>query len=109
MWWNFINTCSTFTHSFTQFFSCFSGSQGVGRCALLILGKDKQLNNCFWKIGLALKKAGWCDLMQADLLIWADFANWTGWEVLTVLDKWKMALVVMIVFHSHILCMPFIV
>ena len=31
--------------------------------------------------------------MQADLLIWADFAGWTGWEVLTVLDEWKMALV----------------
>ena len=22
LWWNFINVCSTFTHSFTQFFSC---------------------------------------------------------------------------------------
>ena len=42
---------------------------------------------------MALKRAGWCDLMQADLLIWADSAGWTGWEVLIVLDEWKMALV----------------
>ena len=31
--------------------------------------------------------------MQADLLNWADSSGWTGWEVLTVLDEWKMALV----------------
>ena len=31
--------------------------------------------------------------MWANLLIWADSAGWTGWEVLTVLDEWKMALV----------------
>ena len=30
--------------------------------------------------------------MEADLLIWADSAGWTGWEDLTVLDEWKMAL-----------------
>ena len=35
--------------------------------------------------------------MQADLLIWADSAGWTGWEVLTVLDEWKMALVTVLV------------
>ena len=35
--------------------------------------------------------------MQADLLIWADFAGWTGLEVLTVLDEWKMALVTVLV------------
>ena len=38
--------------------------------------------------------------MQANLLIWADFAgwtSWTGWEVLTVLDEWKMALVTVLV------------
>ena len=53
----------------------------------LFLSKDKHLNNCFWKIRVALKRAIWCDLTQADLLIWADFAGWTGWEVLTVIDK----------------------
>ena len=57
-----------------------------------VFGKNKQLNNCFWKIQVALIRAGWCHLMQADLLIWADSAGWTGWEVLTVLDEWKMAL-----------------
>ena len=35
--------------------------------------------------------------MHADLFIWADFAGWTGWEVLTVLDEWKMALVTVLV------------
>ena len=28
------------------------------------LGKDKQLNNCFWKIWVALRRAGWCDLCR---------------------------------------------
>ena len=45
---------------------------------------------------MALKSAGWCDLMQADLHIWADFVGWTGLEVLT-LDEWKMALVTVLV------------
>ena len=54
---------------------------------------QQQLNNCFWKIRLALRRAGWCHLMQGNLLIWADFADWTGWEVLTVFDEWYMALV----------------
>ena len=35
--------------------------------------------------------------MQANLLIWADSAGWTGWEVLTVHDEWKMALVTVLV------------
>ena len=35
--------------------------------------------------------------MQADLLIWADSADWTGLEVLTVLPEWKMALVTVLV------------
>ena len=46
---------------------------------------------------MALIRAGWCDLMQADLLIWADSAGWTCWEVLTVLDEWKMALVIVLI------------
>ena len=35
--------------------------------------------------------------MQANLLIWADSAGWTGWEVFTGLDEWKMALVTVLV------------
>ena len=40
---------------------------------------------------MALRRAGWCDLVQANLLIWADFAGWT------VLDEWKIALVTVLV------------
>ena len=36
-------------------------------------------------------------LVRANLLIWADSAGWTGWEVLTVHDEWKMALVTVLV------------
>ena len=36
-------------------------------------------------------------LVRAYLLMWADSAGWIGWEVLTVLDKWKMALVTVLV------------
>ena len=46
---------------------------------------------------MALIRAGWCDLTQADLLTWADSSGWTGWEVLTALDEWKMALVMVLV------------
>ena len=35
--------------------------------------------------------------MRANLLIWADSAGWTCWEVLTVLDGRKMALVTVLV------------
>ena len=33
--------------------------------------------------------------MWANPLIWADSdsASWTGWEVLTIHDEWKMVLV----------------
>ena len=41
----------------------------------------------------ALRIAGWRGLMQAESAIWADSACWTGWEVLTVLDEWKITLV----------------
>ena len=41
LWWNFINICLTFTHSFTQFFFCVLwGGVSVGRCAFLFLGID---------------------------------------------------------------------
>ena len=36
-------------------------------------------------------------LVLANPLIWADSAHWTGWEVLTVYDEWKMALVTVLV------------
>ena len=53
--------------------------------------------NCFRMIRVALIRAGWCDLIQADLRIWADSAGWTGWEVLTILDEWKIPLVTVLV------------
>ena len=46
---------------------------------------------------MAFIRASWCDLMQADLLIWADSAGWTGCEVLTGLDEWKISLVTVLV------------
>ena len=57
-----------------------------------VFGKQ-QLNNCFWKIRVALKRDGLVRLVRANPLIWADSAIWTGWEVLTVHDEWKMTLV----------------
>ena len=54
-----------------------------------VLGIDILVVNCFWKIRVALRRAGF----GANPLIWVDSAGWTGWEVLTVLDEWKMALV----------------
>ena len=32
LWWNFINICSTFTHSFTQFCCVLWRNVSVGRC-----------------------------------------------------------------------------
>ena len=46
---------------------------------------------------MALRRAGLVRLVQANPLIWAESAGWTGWEVLTVLDEWKMALVPVLV------------
>ena len=57
-WWNFINISSTFTHSFTQLFCVLGGSISVGWCAFLFLSKDIKLINCFWKIRVALRRAG---------------------------------------------------
>ena len=36
-------------------------------------------------------------LVWVNSLIWADSAGWTDWEVLTVHDEWKMALVMVLV------------
>ena len=36
-------------------------------------------------------------LVRPNLLIWADSAGWTGWEVLTTHDGWKIALVTVLV------------
>ena len=58
LWRNFINICSTFTHSFTQFFSCVGGKcKCWTMCFFFVLGQQ-QLNNCFWKIREALRRAG---------------------------------------------------
>ena len=42
---------------------------------------------------MALKRAGF----GATPLVWADSAGWTGWEVLTLHDEWKVALLTMLV------------
>ena len=48
---------------------------------------------------MALTRAGpfLVQLVEANPLLWADSAGWTGWEVLTVHDEWKMALVTVLV------------
>ena len=63
----------------------------------MFLGIDIQLINCVWKIWVALRRASLVQPVWANLLIWADSAGLTGWEVLTVLDEWKMALVTVLV------------
>ena len=63
----------------------------------LYLGIDIQLINCFWKIWVALKRVWLVRLVQANPLIWADSAGLTGWEVVTVHDEWKIALVTVLV------------
>ena len=55
---------------------------------LSFFGKQMQLINCFWKIWVALRRAGLVQLVMANPLTWADYVGWTGWEVLTVLDEW---------------------
>ena len=88
LWWRFINICLTFTHSFTQFFSCIVGMckcQTV--CFFLFLGINIQVVNCFWKNLVSLKRAWLVQLVRANPLIWADSAGWTDWEVVTVHDE----------------------
>ena len=53
----------------------------------------------FGRFGWPLKGPGLVQLVCANLLIWADsdYAGWTDWEVLTVHDEWKMALVTVLV------------
>ena len=63
----------------------------------LFLAIDLQPINCFWQIRVALKRAWLVRLVQANPLIWADSAGWTGWEVVTLHDEWKMALVTVLV------------
>ena len=45
---------------------------------LLFVFGQQQLNNCFGKIRVALRRAGLVRLVQTNLLIWADSAGWTG-------------------------------
>ena len=82
LWWKFIML--TFTHAFTQFFCT------VSKC------------KCFFVFGRfrwPLKGPSFVRLVWANPLILADSdsAGWTGWEVLTVHDEWKMALVMVLV------------
>ena len=46
---------------------------------------------------MALKRVCLVRLVWANLLIWANSVGWTGWEVLTVHDELKMALVTVLV------------
>ena len=46
---------------------------------------------------MAHKRAWLVRLVRANPLIWDDSACWTGWEVVTVHDEWKMALVMVLV------------
>ena len=62
----------------------------------LFLGINIQVN-CFSKIQVALKRAWLVQLVQANPLIWADSAGWSGWEVVTVHDEWKMAQVTVLI------------
>ena len=50
-WW--------FYFDFLGFLNFFFFLGGGGRCAFFVFGAIKQqLNNCFWKIRMALKRAG---------------------------------------------------
>ena len=40
-----------------NFFHVLWGSVSLGRCAFFVFGQQ-QLNNCFWKIWVALRRAG---------------------------------------------------
>ena len=53
----------------------------------------------FGRFGCPLKGPGLVRLVRANPLILADSdsAGWTGWEVVTVHDEWKMALVTVLV------------
>ena len=64
LWWNFINICLTFTHSFTQFFHVLWGGVNVGRCAFYVLGQTCSLRIVFGRLGWSLKGPGWCDLCR---------------------------------------------
>ena len=57
LWWNFINICSTFTNSFTQFFWCIWGKCKCWMAYFFVFGQQ-QLNKCFWKFRVALRRAG---------------------------------------------------
>ena len=46
---------------------------------------------------MALKRDGLVRLVRANLLIWADSTGWTGSEVMTLHDEWKMALMTVLV------------
>ena len=55
----------------------------------LFLGKDKELNNCFWKIRVALKRAWLVQLVWANPLIWADcWLDWLGGLDFMMSGRW---------------------
>ena len=80
---------STFTHSLTQFFNVFGRNVSLDG----VLFCHKQLNNCFWKILVALRMVGWCDLCR--VICSFGMICWLDW--LEGLDEWKMVLVMVLV------------
>ena len=64
----------------------------LGSVLFLFLGINIQV--VFGRFGWPLEGPGLVQLVRANPLIWADSA---GWEVLTVHDEWKMALVTVLV------------
>ena len=96
LWWNFINIC---LNSLIHLHNFFRVLWEV--CWMLCLF-------CFWaytfRLLIVFGRFGWpleglvlVRLVRTYPLIWPNSAGWTGWEVLTVLDEWKMALVMVLV------------
>ena len=83
----------SFTHSH-NYFVFWGKCKCWTVCFLCFWATTSSSVNCFWTIQVSLIRSSWCDLMQADLPVWTDSA---GWEVLTVLDDWKMMLLTLLV------------
>ena len=50
-WWNFVNICLSFTHSFTQFFSCTVGRCKCWMVCVLCFGQSYSLLIVFGRFG----------------------------------------------------------
>ena len=85
----------TFIH--TTFFCTVGRCKCWTVCFFCFWAQICSLILVFGQFGWPLKGLDLVRLVQANLLIWADSAGWTGWEVLSVHDEWKMALVMVMV------------